>query len=64
MTRFLLIALIWMIVAKPAFAAVDLATGSLIVQGILAGLFTYMMMRKKWRERLDAYRTKKAAKRK
>lgn len=48
MIRIFTAALIMAAFSKPAYAYIDVAIGSLILQSIVAGFFTFMVMWRSW----------------
>ena len=55
MIRFLGLVLVLATFAKPAFAYIDAALGGLILQTIVAGFFTFMMIWRGWVDKVKSF---------
>ncbi len=55
MIRFLVLALVFATFAKPAFAYIDAALGGLILQTIVAGFFTFVMIWRGWVDKVKSF---------
>lgn len=61
MNRFLILALIVITFSKPAYAYIDAAIGSLVLQSVVAGFFTFMVFWRNWIEKVKAFFGRKSA---
>ncbi len=55
MVRLFALALIAITFAKPAYAYIDAALGSLVLQSIVAGFFTFMVVWRGWMAKVKAF---------
>lgn len=53
---------VYLFIAKPAYAYIDAGLGSLFLQSLVAGFFTFMVFWRNWIERVKAFMHKLSGK--
>ncbi len=61
MIRLFALVLISAIFAKPAYAYIDAALGSLVLQSVIAGFFTFLVFCRSWIHKVKSFFGKKTA---